>query len=354
MLLLALLTPPVVQAFQGPADVPAVPSALSARVPLIAVTRAGQRIVAVGLRGDVVFSDDEGKTWAQASVPVSTDLVAVSFPTAKDGWAVGHGGVVIHSSDGGATWVKQMDGKQFSALALNYYQKATAEKPSANLTPIYEQAKALSSADSTRALLDVYFENDTSGFVVGAFNRIFHTEDGGKTWTPWMDRTNNPHELHFYSVHGGGGRILLTGEQGMVWELNRAQQVFEPKPTPYKGTLFGSVEAGNNLYVFGMRGSLFRSSDDGKTWVRIDVPSLAGVTGGIALADDGVLLVNQAGIALLSHDGGKSFQSVKLVRPMSYFGIGAASGSRVALVGSEGVRVEPLPQTSGHEVAAQH
>ena len=33
------------------------------------------------------------------SVPVSSDLVAVAFPTPQQGWAVGHDGVILASAD---------------------------------------------------------------------------------------------------------------------------------------------------------------------------------------------------------------------------------------------------------------
>lgn len=337
------VTAPGVRAFESPATTPATPSVLAARAPLLAVARAGQRIVAVGLRGDVVYSDDAGNSWKQAKVPVSTDLVAVSFANSRQGWAVGHGGIVVHTTDGGATWVKQMDGDRFSALAVSYYSKLAQQNPSSEAKHAYDQAKALSSDGSTQALLDVYFESETSGFVVGTFNRIFRTEDGGNTWTPWMERTGNPRELHFYSIRGDNGRVLLTGEQGMIWLLDATRTRFEPKQTPYKGTLFGSLLSSSDMLVFGMRGSLFRSSDDGKDWIKVSLPSEAGITGGVLLDADHVLLVNQAGVGLYSHDGGKSFEAVKLSHPMSYFGVGDASGGKVSLVGSGGVQVEALP-----------
>jgi len=43
------------------------------------VQTEGQRVVAVGQRGHVLFSDDTGKSWQQAEVPVSADLVAATF-----------------------------------------------------------------------------------------------------------------------------------------------------------------------------------------------------------------------------------------------------------------------------------
>ncbi|MES2943818.1 MAG: glycosyl hydrolase, partial [Pseudomonadota bacterium] len=44
------------------------PKALGAAT--LAVTRAGKRLVAVGERGTVLLSDDNGVSWRQASVPV--------------------------------------------------------------------------------------------------------------------------------------------------------------------------------------------------------------------------------------------------------------------------------------------
>ena len=86
---------------------PAINSVRASKSLLLDVAVAGKRLVAVGERGHVVYSDDGGQTWAQASVPTRSLLTAVSFPTARDGWAVGHDGTVIHSADGGQTWTLQ-------------------------------------------------------------------------------------------------------------------------------------------------------------------------------------------------------------------------------------------------------
>ena len=129
----------------------------------------------------------------------------------------------------------------------------------------------------------------------------------------------------------------------MVWRLDETTQRFVAIPTPYKGTLFGLVTAGRDeLLVFGMRGSLFRSADRGKTWSRIATGSSAGITGGAALPDGRLLLVNQAGGLDLSRDQGQSFRPVKAAQPMPYFGVAALSGGRIGLVGAQGVRLEAL------------
>ncbi|TWJ11095.1 WD40/YVTN/BNR-like repeat-containing protein, partial [Geobacter argillaceus] len=97
--------------FQDVLDTPAAKSSHAAQTLLTSVTLAGTRVVGVGQHGHIVYSDDRGKNWTQSTVPVSSDLLAVHFPSAQKGWAVGHDGVVLHSSDGGANWVKQFDGR---------------------------------------------------------------------------------------------------------------------------------------------------------------------------------------------------------------------------------------------------
>jgi photosystem II stability/assembly factor-like uncharacterized protein len=330
--------------FQNPMGRPALPSALAAHRPLLAITSAGKRIVAVGQRGHIVFSDDAGRSWKQASVPVASDLVAVSFPTPNHGWAVGHGGVVLHSADAGATWSKQLDGKQSGQIALRYFEAQAGSGPAA--LRLLSREKGLLADGGTQPLMDVFFESETSGYVVGAFNRIFRTEDGGKSWTPWMGRTENPNELHFYAIQGGASGIYLAGEQGMVWRLDKDKQRFAAIQTPYKGTFFGLVTDGpETLLAFGMRGSLYRSADAGQTWDRIVVRGVAGITGGALLADGSILIANQAGELAQSRDRARSFTPLTPARRMPYFGVASLEGNRIGLVGSEGVRIEQLHQT---------
>jgi photosystem II stability/assembly factor-like uncharacterized protein len=327
-------------AFQPPQDQGAMPSRLAATSPILALARAGSRIVGVGLRGHIVISDDGGRQWTQAASPVSSDLLAVSFPTARQGWAVGHGGVVLHSADGGATWTRQLDGREASALAIRHYQ---AQLDAGNNVAQFLKREQSLAVDGTQPFLDVYFDSATSGYVVGTFNRLFRTQDGGKTWTPWMERTDNPDELHFYAIRGGAHGLYLAGEQGMAWRLDAASQRFVAMRTPYKGTLFGVVSTGpGGLLVFGMRGSLLRTEDEGKTWQTLSTGNPAGITSGAVLQDGAIVLVNQAGGIDLSRDNGKSFTTYKSAQPMSYYGVAALGGNQIALAGSEGVRLESV------------
>ncbi|BAL24622.1 YCF48-related protein [Azoarcus sp. KH32C] len=337
---LAASQPAAAWTFVGPLDRPAVASSLAPQSPMLAVATAGNRLVAVGQRGHILFSDDRGSTWTQAQVPVSTDLVAVTFPTEKLGWAVGHGGVVLHSSDAGATWVKQLDGKQAAEIAVHYLEAQAATNP--ETAAFVAREKRLQLDGGTQPLMAVFFENETDGYVVGTFNRIFQTRDGGKTWMPLMDRTDNPDEFHYYTVVGDGQAVYVAGEGGMVWRFDAEKKRFVARPLPYQGSVFGllNLEPGT-LLAFGLRGSLFRTANGGASWEKIALGTSAGITSGVVLPGGEVLLATQGGEVLRSVDHGKTFAAVKPAHPMAYYGIVGSPQGGIVLAGSEGVRADP-------------
>lgn len=174
-------------------DLPSAPSALSVRSPLVGITRAGERLVSVGQRGHILYSDDAGKQWTQASVPLSSDLSAVYFPSATQGWAVGNDGVVLHSSDAGVTWRKQLDGRQIGDLLIKHYTALAIAEPGNEQWPLLvAEGQRLAAEGADKPLLDVWFANDRLGYVVGVFNLILRTEDGGRSWTPFRTAPTTP------------------------------------------------------------------------------------------------------------------------------------------------------------------
>ncbi|HEU0204742.1 MAG TPA: YCF48-related protein, partial [Burkholderiaceae bacterium] len=242
-------------------DTPAVKSPLAPRALLNGLAHTGQRIVAVGSRGHVLLSDDAGKSWQQADVPVSSDLVAVSFPSATRGWAVGHDGVVLRSTDAGTSWMRQLDGHRAGEILVDYYTRAAnAAAPKSDAADpkrtaaLLEEAKRFAAQGAENPFLDVWFADDSTGFVVGAFGLIFRTTDGGTSWEPWLHAVDNPKALHLYAVRGVGADVYITGEQGLVLKLERAAGRFRALELPYKGTLFGVTGNPRAVVVHGLRG----------------------------------------------------------------------------------------------------
>ncbi|HET7777565.1 MAG TPA: YCF48-related protein [Rudaea sp.] len=319
-------------------DVPATRSALASRTLLNGLARAGDRVIAVGQRGHVLYSDDAGATWQQAEVPVSSDLVAVSFPSASTGWAVGHDGVILHTNDSGATWSRQLDGRRAGVLLLEAYPEVASAKDAERAAALHDQARHFAEQNAENPFLDVWFADENEGYAVGAFGLILHTTDAGVTWQPWLHEVDNPGGLHLYAIRSAGGEIYIVGEQGLVLRLDHKTGQFERLELPYKGTLFGVIGDTRSVVVFGLRGTVLRSVDRGASWQLIATGLQVGMTGGTVGADGRFVIVSQAGHVLASDDAGATFALQPVQQPLPAAAVVVAEGGALVVAGPRGAR----------------
>ncbi|MDM0051539.1 YCF48-related protein [Variovorax sp. J22R115] len=326
-------------------DTPAVRSPLGARSLINGLARAGHRIVAVGQRGHVLLSDDGGASWRQAEVPVSSDLVAVCFPTERQGWAVGHDGVILRSTDAGQSWTLQLDGRRMGGLMVDYYEQrvgAAQGLEALRAAALLDEAKRFAAQGAENPLLDVWFKDAQTGYAVGAFGLALRTNDGGARWEPLMHALDNPKSLHLYAVRSVADDVFVVGEQGLALQLESATDRFVIRETPYKGTLFGIVAGTRALIAFGLRGSVVRSTDGGRSWSQVTTGVQTGLTAGLRRSDGRIVLVSQAGHVLVSQDDGASFQSLRVDQPMPAAAVAEAAGGALVIAGPRGA-ARPLP-----------
>ena len=328
-------------------DTPAVASPLAPQALVNGLALAGGRVVAVGQRGDVLLSDDQGKSWRQAAVPVSSDLVAVAFPSATSGWAVGHDGVLLHSSDAGANWTRVFDGRSAGASMLAYYQREAASLVDpTRAASLIEEAGKFAAQGPENPFLDVGFESETIGYVVGAFGLALRTTDGGASWQPLLHAIDNPKALHLYAVRAVGGEVYIVGEQGLVLKLDRVSGRFRALDLPYKGTLFGIAGNARALVVYGLRGTVLRSTDAGRSWQQVPTGLEVGLTAGATGADGRIVIVSQAGHVLVSRNDGASFAPAKVDRAIRAAAAALAGNDTLVVGGPRGLAAMALPHSS--------
>jgi len=304
---------------------------------MLAVARAGDRLVAVGERGTILLSDDGGRHWQQAQVPVRTSLTAVQFVDGRTGWAVGHLGVVLRTDDGGRTWTRQLDGVRAAALVLEAARQTGDAKAVAD-------AERLVADGPDKPFFDLYFENARTGYIVGAYNLMFRTDDGGATWQPWQAHVANPKGFHLYGIRAAGGALYIAGEQGLLLRSTDRGARFVPMESPYKGTWFGLVAAQDGpVIAFGLRGNAFRSDDGGRSWHKVDTGTQAAIAAGTELADGALVLVSQGGDLLVSRDHGRSF-APRASEPLPLAAVAPAPDDGLVVAGLRGVRRVALSQ----------
>lgn len=316
---------------EDPANKPAEVAPLASQSLLLDLALAGKRLVAVGERGHVLLSDDEGATWRQAkSVPTRSMLTAVYFVDDEYGWATGHDETIINTVDGGETWTRS----HFSA---------EAQQP----------------------LLDLWFANRVSGIAVGAYGAYLTTNDGGRHWSsskfaapPAKGPTHDgeaapaegdiPPDYHLNRIVGVANRLYIAAEGGQLYRSDDRGATWRALPSPYEGSFFGLVPIrGDGLLAFGLRGHLYRSADAGENWMELQSHTTAMLTDGIAVNDLRVVIGGLAGVLLVSGDAGETF---KLTQQEDRKGIAAllpGPAGSVVVAGEGGVRTIRLSTAPG-------
>lgn len=296
---------------------------------LVDVDVAGSNIVAVGERGLILLSSDGGRNWRQSEVPVSTGLNAVHFIDAQRGMAVGHGGTVLGTRDGGESWQLLLDGLRAAELAL------ASAKMRGDQVAINE-AQRMVDEGPDKPFLDVLMFSSEKALIVGAYGLVFMTSDGGSSWVPAMQRTDNPDMLHFYAIRRQGQRVLLVGEQGLLNLSENSGLSFHQVDSPYGGSFFtAELERDGSLLVAGLKGNIWRSRDAGQQWQQLKSPVAASITASHRLADGSILLASQAGVLLKVSNSRVVPVSSERLPPLNAF---VPTQSGMLLLTADGIR----------------
>jgi len=197
---------------------------------LLDIDAYDNRLIAVGERGHVLVSDNDGKDWQQVQVPTRSTLTGVFLLDENNAWAVGHDAVILRTANGGRSW-----------------------------------QRVFYAPEQERPLLDIWFADKDYGIAVGAYGLYLETGDGG---TSWEERVITEGDFHLNRISPGGpGRLIIAGEAGHLYQSNDNGVHWEPLPSPYRGSIFSAADLGDQtLVIAGLRGHLFKSTDGGQSW----------------------------------------------------------------------------------------
>jgi photosystem II stability/assembly factor-like uncharacterized protein len=343
-----------------PVDFPLLPALKSERAInglLLEVARNGERLVVVGEKGHILWSDDHGASWTQADVPVSLAITSVTYSVNGDAWATAHDGYLLQSTDNGATWSVKLSGNDVASLSVGAMETQVKELQAAlelasddNYEDLewaldeaafaLEEAQLAVDEGMTTPLLKVWFDGDL-GYALGAYNVFLRTVDGGATWTAQGSRLDNPDKYHLYGIaRSTAGTLLVVGEAGTMLRSLDGGDSWKRVDTPYPGSFFGAVAAADGgLLAFGLRGNIYRSTDEGVSWSAVATGDGRTLMGGMASDDGTVVLVGAAGAVLQSKDSGETFRALPTEGNRVYSDVELNPDGSILVVGFGGVSV---------------
>jgi len=326
-------------------DTPAIAVRRPDRVFLEAVTLAGSRLVAVGEHGVIILSDDSGRSWRQASVPVDVTLNCVAFATPRIGWAAGHFGVILRTSDGGVTWQTQLNGIEANQLTMAAAETASTVYPASPGTPFaLRRANIFMQGGPNKPFLSMVAISPEKVIVFGAFRMTMETDDAGATWTDLSLNIDDRLSHNLYAAVRAGGDIYVAGEAGEVFRSSDGGKTFPAVTSPAAVTFFGVLAAQDgSILVFGVAGNLFRSTDQGQTWQAINLNTQDDLTAGLAADAGRIFIATEAGALFMSKDNGASFSALQGGPPMAIFDIAEAPDGDLVFAGDAGAVRISLP-----------
>jgi len=353
VLLGALLIPCTLASTTRTYDVlqlPSEPTTMAAKAPLFVVKKFGDRYYAAGAHGHIIYSDDGGKAWTQASVPVRSTLLDIDFVNADQGWAVGHEGVILHTADGGKTWELQYDGLRYGKEGLAYYTKLAEEHPDEQIYQdlIGEMEFAIEQG-ADKPLFGVNFYDEKHGHVAGAYGMLLVTFDGGKTWEHRLHHAENENFNHIFDFAPlpEPGRFFLVGEAGLllIGDVNE-EHAARVHTVPWEGSFFTAIDATDGSIIMGgLRGRMFKTTDEGQTWTVVEKPPTSAIVATTRLTDGTLVAAGVGGEILVSKDNGDSFtMSPASGTAGAIFDLTQGEGNTLLLAGPRGIKSVTLAQ----------
>lgn len=311
-------------------QIPAMKSALVSNALLADSAKAGARVVAAGAYGNIVYSvpTEDGKAleWRQANSPTQRLLTTVTFIDDREGWAGGHDTLILHTTDGGENWEIQYE----------------------DLIP---------GNDVPKPVLDIVFTDKRHGIAVGAFSLMLETDDGGKTWAAVdtgalydrLEEQEQEPEPNFNAIIklSYGEDYLIVGELGTILLYNPNAESNEAMwrivKSPYAGSFFGAKElSSGEILIYGLRGHVYRSADQGLTWSQINTGTVASVNDTFEKDDGEVILVGGAGSILRLPKNAVATEKMLYPGLAGFTSVEDIGNDRLMLFGTIGVQIFSL------------
>ena len=259
--------------------------------------------------------------WKSKSSSVSLNVCSANFPNAKTGYMLCSPNLFC-TIDSGKTWKNIPSLPNNNHLFDVYFLNDTVGWVAGGNHPngvIFSTRDGGKTWDKNhiplKQILKVFFINDKQGWAVGnenLYSVIYHTIDGGKEWSVQYEGTDYLRTIHFSSkeigwVAGDNGQIFYTKNGGQQWTQSPRVDIIHYQ------SIFGisadTAWAGGGYQY----GALYQTTDGGKKWKSIENNSLAHINCFSIINKKEIWLAGDRGTILYSPNGGRNWLSQNII-----------------------------------------
>jgi photosystem II stability/assembly factor-like uncharacterized protein len=277
--------------------------------------------IAVGRNGSILKTTNSGATWIDiaASLPSIQPWNGVSFFDTLNGIVVGDHGVVLITSNAGASWIwHNIPGEQKCLSALHLRAKIYVGTDSGKVYITSDTGRTWTSVKvSVWPIRSLFIWRGVHSRSVPVHALTPYSLCLGSSSVPWQEIIlPNFQGLGSEAFDGefskGGGPGFIVGVQG---DKRSAPTIlrqpfsdigwYEVTPgIPQEGTLLGvSAPSTNVSYVCGTNGMIYKSPNEGDTWLEQTAPTRRNMNAisfydesrGFAVGDSGLILYTSNG-----------------------------------------------------------
>jgi len=318
----------------------------------------------VGKKGVILKTTNAGESWSDVSSPlVENDLYGVHFYDDNNGYVSGNFGVVVYTRDGGLNWNFNQTHNSSSFNAVHQFEADTTigrAMVCGNNGIILETDSvgkwSSITSGSSDALNSVVFPGDNIAFAVGG--DLFDDEpfiirkDETDKWMPMVVDTITHYLTDIYFLNSTTGYI--SGKKGSIYKTSDGGTSWVPLQTDVFKTLYGVYFLNSVLgLAVGHDGTIIKTISGDTTWTELNsgtTNNLYSIT--MSSTNNNGFVVGEHGTILKIYNGGSQIAPVTSGTNEPLYDVFLLSDNLGFIVGFNGTILKLITNAGGESITS--